>query len=335
MVLLVLMATLKLTQNGNMECNDANISGKLTNKSSIAETVGPFTSADKERVKQIIMNPSIATTSDIEKYDLNGNNAIDIIDYFYVEKAVSAGGTLNLEGTFEINPMSASKTIRLINNKYSDPAVQLSLFGAFFRDLVSQDIEVYNEDQSQRAYINPFSIGCSVGENSEKNFVAGLTTVNDNDMMSIILSDFSNEQASAINGYAYTGNAYFELTASNGQTTVGSGGITTPTLTQTSKAENKKNFEKFSIEEARNILNNTEIYKYNLKTQEDNDKKHIGFVIGDEYNYAEEITSENNDGANIYSMTSVLYTVVQEQQKQIEKMQSQIKELKEECNGEN
>lgn len=327
MVLLVLMATLKLTQNGNMECNDANISGKLTNKSSIAETVGPFTSADKERVKQIIMNPSIATTSDIEKYDLNGNNVIDILDWAYIGQAVSAGGTLNLQGTFEINPMSASKTIRLINNKYSDPAVQLSLFGAFFRDLVSQNIDVYNKDQTQRTRINPDSISCSIGENSEKEFVAGLINLNDNDVMNIRLSDFSNEQASVINGYVYTGNAYFELTASNGQTTVSSGGITTPTLTQTSKAENKKNFEKFSIEEAKNILNNTEIYKYNLKTQEDNDKKHIGFVIGDEYNYAEEITSENNDGANIYSMTSVLYTVVQEQQKQIEELQEKIDKL--------
>lgn len=115
--------------------------------------------------------------------------------------------------------------------------------------------------------------------------------------------------------------------ANKGTTRIKPSGIKTPTLTQTSKAESKKNFENLSIEEAKKILNNTEIYKYNLKTQEDNDKKYIGFVIGDDYNYAEEITSENNDGANIYSMTSVLYTVVQEQQKQINQLQEKIEKL--------
>lgn len=115
--------------------------------------------------------------------------------------------------------------------------------------------------------------------------------------------------------------------ANKGTTRIKPSGIETPTLTQTSKAESKKNFENLSIEEAKEILNNTDIYKYNLKTQEDNDKKYIGFVIGDDYNYAEEITSENNDGANIYSMTSVLYTVVQEQQKQINQLQEKIEKL--------
>lgn len=128
---------------------------------------------------------------------------------------------------------------------------------------------------------------------------------------------------------AVTGSGEGMLTCSgNGETYVKASGITTPTLTQTSKEESKKNFEKFTLEEAKAILNNTDIYKYNLKTQDDKDKKHIGFVIGDDYNYSEEITSEKNDGANIYSMTSVLYTVVQEQQKQIEELQQEIKELK-------
>lgn len=105
------------------------------------------------------------------------------------------------------------------------------------------------------------------------------------------------------------------------------GGITTPTLTQTSKAESKKNFEKFTLEEAKEILNNTDIYKYNLKTQDDKGKKHIGFVIGDDYNYSEEITSQKNDGANIYSMTSVLYTIVKEQQKTIDNLLKRVEAL--------
>lgn len=125
-----------------------------------------------------------------------------------------------------------------------------------------------------------------------------------------------------------SGSALTSWNTSDSFTQVSSAGITTPTLTQTSKAESKKNFEKFTLEEAKEILNNTDIYKYNLKTQDDKGKKHIGFVIGDDYNYSEEITSEKNDGANIYSMTSVLYTVVKEQQKQIEELHKEINELK-------
>lgn len=126
---------------------------------------------------------------------------------------------------------------------------------------------------------------------------------------------------------AKSGSAGTSWHTSDSSTSVSSTGITTPTLTQTSKAESKKNFEKFTLEEAKEILNNTDIYKYNLKSQGDKDKKHIGFVIGKDYNYSEKITSEKNDGANIYSMTSVLYTIVQEQQKQIEELQQRVEKL--------
>lgn len=102
-------------------------------------------------------------------------------------------------------------------------------------------------------------------------------------------------------------------------------GITTPSVTQTSLEENKKNFEK--LLEGLKIVLNTEIYKYNLKSEGEKAKKHIGFVIGDKYNYSEEITSLNNDGVDIYSMVSVAYKAIQEQQEQIEELQRKIKEL--------
>ncbi len=102
-------------------------------------------------------------------------------------------------------------------------------------------------------------------------------------------------------------------------------GITTPSVTQTSLEENKKNFEK--LLEGLNIVLNTDIYKYNLKSEGEEAKKHIGFVIGDKYNYSKEITSLNNDGVDIYSMVSVAYKAIQEQQEQIEELQRKIKEL--------
>ncbi len=95
-------------------------------------------------------------------------------------------------------------------------------------------------------------------------------------------------------------------------------------LIQTSMAENKKNFEK--LENAKEILQNTDIYKYNFKNEEDTDKKHIGFVIGDDFNYSKEITPAENNGADVYAMTSVLWQVVKEQQEEIDELKKLIKE---------
>ena len=119
----------------------------------------------------------------------------------------------------------------------------------------------------------------------------------------------------------------------DGITDISGSGIRTPTLTQTSKAESKKNFEK--LENALDIVKKTDIYKYNLKSEEDTSKKHIGFVIGDNYNYAEEITSKENDGADIYSLASVCLQAIKEQQNQIELLQEEINKLKGEIYGKN
>lgn len=104
-------------------------------------------------------------------------------------------------------------------------------------------------------------------------------------------------------------------------------GITTPTLTQTSLAEQKKNFEKMQ-DNAIEIIKNIDIYKYNLKSEKDTDKKHMGFVIGDEYNYSKEVTSLDNKGVDNYSFTSLCCKAIQEQQELIEQLQKEIKQLK-------
>ena len=76
-------------------------------------------------------------------------------------------------------------------------------------------------------------------------------------------------------------------------------------------------------------MGSVDIYKYNLKNEEDGTKKHIGFVIGDNYKYSKELTSNNNDGVDIYSLASCCLAGIKEQQKIIETLQQEIKELKE------
>lgn len=101
--------------------------------------------------------------------------------------------------------------------------------------------------------------------------------------------------------------------------------ITTPQLNQTSLESQKKNFEK--LENALEEVKNTDIYKYNLKFQNDREKKHIGFVIGENYKYSKMITAIDKDGKEIgvdtYSMLSVLWKAVQELAQKVEELKKE------------
>ena len=103
--------------------------------------------------------------------------------------------------------------------------------------------------------------------------------------------------------------------------------ISAPKINQSSLEEKKKNFEKMK-DNALEIINGIDIYRYNLKTENDKDKKHIGFVIGDKYNYSKEVTSLDNTGVDTYSFVSLCCKAIQEQQAQIGNMHKEIEKLK-------
>lgn len=96
-----------------------------------------------------------------------------------------------------------------------------------------------------------------------------------------------------------------------------------------SREEMKKNIQRYT-EKAIDAVRNTDIYKFNYKTEKDTNKKCIGFVIGDNYKYSKELTSTDENGkeigANLYSMISVAYKAIQEQQEQIEELQAKDKQ---------
>ena len=101
-------------------------------------------------------------------------------------------------------------------------------------------------------------------------------------------------------------------------------------ITQGSLESLKKNIQKYN-KSVLNIIKNNDIYQYNFKNEKDTDKKHFGFVIpneGGDYKVPNEVVSQAVDGIDTYSMTSILWKAVQEQQEQIEQMKEQIKELK-------
>jgi hypothetical protein len=116
-----------------------------------------------------------------------------------------------------------------------------------------------------------------------------------------------------------------------GETSIMGGSVTCVKLTQTSLESKKKNFEK--LDNALDIVNSTDIYKYHLNYETDEMKKHIGVVIGENYNYSNDITSidkeGNFEGIDIYSMVSVLWKSVKELNEKVECLENKLKEMEE------
>lgn len=156
-----------------------------------------------------------------------------------------------------------------------------------------------------------------VGANSNQFFTVS--------SQNLFLADTDNNELLTI-GQQYNKGFTISIEKEGASTDISAGEITTPKLTQTSLAEKKKNFEKFNSN-ALDIIKQIELYKYNLKGEEDTVKKHIGFVIGDKYKYSKEVTSNDNTGVDLYSFVSVCCKAIQEQQEQINKLQSKIEEL--------
>ena len=84
----------------------------------------------------------------------------------------------------------------------------------------------------------------------------------------------------------------------------------------------KKNIEKYNGS-AIDVIRNSDIYTYNLKTEQDTDKKHVGFVIGKNYNTPQEVIANSGEGIDTYTMCSILWKAVQEQQQEIEKLKQE------------
>lgn len=266
----------------------------------VSETKGPFTSSDVTRIMNIFSGNITPTAEDYEKYDINGDGAITSVDYANVRLAVNNyGGYITKSGTFSINSNAANEVL-LLKDTNDNIIARIGMMGQRFSTLGADQITLATEDNSDL-----------------------LGNINSNGVSATHVSTGAHASMSvALDG----SDAYLELADShNNYMNYSSGNIyISGTLTQGSQEERKKNFEKLT--NAKEILQNTDIYKYNFKNEEDTEKKHIGFVIGDKFNYSKEITSAENNGVDIYAMVSVLWQVVKEQQDEIDELKKLIKE---------
>lgn len=244
----------KLNDQGNITATGGTIGGFTLGKNQFSANIQlpyTYTTADQQRLKQILLGNIIPTSEDYDKYDFDHNGVLDALDTLYLVKIINNGITGG--GTFKLDTKKSDRALQLITDE-NYIAASIGLMGAYFANITSVN-----------ANFNTLGI--------------------END---IFMAD---------------------------------GNITCVSLTQTSKEEAKKNFEK--LPSGLDIIKNIDIYKYNFKNEEDDTKKHIGFVIGDKYKYSKEVTSKENDGVDVYSFVSVCCKAIQEQQEQIEKLQKE------------
>lgn len=303
------------------------INGKAVNFSTeINQTFGPYTESDIERIKKIIVNQITPTNEDYNKYDIDGDGIISTIDWLRVSNAINKGnGYYKVTGTFNIDPYSTQKSVKIYNG--DTPMSILSVLSNYFREIdISNQINFLENNDTISGWIssNGFSLCSNTEKTNEASSFIGVSSVNDETVGNFNIGSsyggiFANTCSDV--GAEIILSKYSDFI----QTIVKATGITTPILTQTSLEESKKNFEK--LESGLSIIKDIDIYKYNLKSEEDNTKKHIGFVIGDEYKYSKEVTSSNNEGVDIYSFVAICCKAIQELIEKNKELEQRIEKL--------
>lgn len=92
-----------------------------------------------------------------------------------------------------------------------------------------------------------------------------------------------------------------------------------------STLEKKKNIRKYTKSAIKEIMN-TDIYWFNYKDDDKTAKRRLGTVIGEGYNCSKDILSQTGESISDYSMISLAYKAIQEQQKEIEKLKNEKEE---------
>lgn len=275
----------------NVEANYTTKDEMITEKSERIQSANEIIQTVSKKVgeDEIIskINQSPETVGiDADKIELSANDVLNLL----------SGNTINLSGknikiSSESFNVDANGKMTCSNAIITGGKIQVSGSGSASDLLVVKN----SSNSSEKSYIQPVGAG----------FVGSSGRID-------IMAEGSSASSSII-----------DVSGSDGTSSIRSNGITTPTLTQTSLESIKKNITK--VEETMSIIEDTDIYTYNLKNEEDGDKKHFGFIIGKNYKTPEEVIAKSGEGIDIYSMTSVLWKAVQELNKKIHDLEQEVR----------
>lgn len=313
-----------------IDADKIDIDGKAVHfKTEINETIGPFTQQDKDKAMQYVLGKGTLTSQEIEKYDISKDGRVGINDVFFMTRAILNGGYLEFSGTYEINPYASDKSIALYNNSgYYSAIISLiyNYFSSLYVGSLKTDLDEEKVSTSISSIINmeqegtKNSIWLQIGDWYNNKSSSGISIRN---------NGYSNasEFGGLIDIVAQEDDAFIYLDANEFQTEVSAKGITTPKLTQTSLKSKKKNIKKLKIN-ALELVKQADICEYNFKSEEKGAKKHIGLVIGEGYNCPKQVISEDGQGVEQYSLTSLLWKAVQELTVEVENLKKEVHNAK-------
>lgn len=231
--------------------------------------------------------------------------------------------------------LSAQDILNIIsNNELNFTSKNLSIKSTYFKLDKNGKIKVI--DSANTMDFNNANFVLESEDGKTKNGIRpnGMAVSNQNNVYlnSYIMNSWAMISAGTPEGYtvSLTANDMFSRLLCNDSTgsksEINSKEIITPKLTQTSLKSRKKYIKKLKVN-ATDLIKNSDICLYNLKGEKAKSKKHIGLVIGDGYNCPTEVISEDGQGVEQYSMTSLAWKAIQEQQEIIENLKQRIEKL--------
>ena len=117
--------------------------------------------------------------------------------------------------------------------------------------------------------------------------------------------------------YLKKGSSYTMITAEDG-------------LLHSSREEYKKNITKRCNNLG--LIQNCDVYDYLFNEELDDKKRHIGLVIGKNYNTPKEVMNESGDAIDLFNMCGVMWGAIKELNNKIEKLEKELEEIKNEKN---
>ena len=245
----------------------------------------------------------ITMTSD--HLNINSNGKITITDegtstsYYFEIKKINSNNNLKI-GSYEIS----------ITNSLANSFIRAGEIGT-------------SDNSGNQIYFNPNTMQFITASNITTLKASGIETPH------ITVNDGGNKNVTIEgNGYLGCDSLYVDATGINcvGNIQAHSHIYCNNGVEPFSLAEKKRDIEKYNNKALDEVLN-TDIYYYNYKEDAENIKRRVGAIIGDKYKCSKEIIGTEGKGIDLYSMISVAYKAIQEQQEIIEKQNKTIEEL--------
>ena len=280
----------------------SNLENRVKQDSAYPRTAEDAIRRDKDIDKVTIK----ASQIELEGYTtVNGGFKIDNTGNMECKNATITGGKINLIS----NETSPALVLTSSVNDRMSTEVTGTHIGIYEKDLINPSVST---PKFSLSYFENQGYTAMAMQGQQSYLSLGTYTLNGSLVVPVSISE--------LNG------GLIELTSLDGTNTIklngSNGNIKCVSLTQTSLEEAKKNFEKFG--NALDLIKGIDIYKYNLKGEDNGDKKHIGFVIGDDYKYRREVTDKQNKGVDLYSFVSLCCKAIQEQQEEIEELRKLV-----------